>query len=212
MAASVERGMCSGWRGERASEHAGSRELLELESAPARIFRSARPEMRLCGPELLRPFNRTFSPPSLPPSWPHVAHPGLCGSCARRQFSTSAGRSRRTQIAVSNKVEFGHRVRLLTLSLRHVGEAWGLLAHCYVMTDELDHAYHAYQNALMLLSNPRDPNLWYGIGLLYDRYRSLDHALDAFRMVLEIAPDFERAEEVCFCIGIIYKERKEYNQ
>lgn len=92
------------------------------------------------------------------------------------------------------------------------GEAWAVLAHCYVMTDDLQKAYQAYQNALSHLPNPRDPNLWYGIGLLYDRYGSLDHALEAFLLVLSIAPDFERADEVCFCIGIIYKEQQNFEE
>lgn len=92
------------------------------------------------------------------------------------------------------------------------GEAWAVLAHCYVMTDDLQKAYQAYQSALSHLPNPRDPNLWYGIGLLYDRYGSLDNALEAFLAVLNISPDFERADEVCFCIGIIYKEQQNFEE
>lgn len=92
------------------------------------------------------------------------------------------------------------------------GEAWAVLAHCYVMTDDLQKAYQAYQSALNNLPNPRDPNLWYGIGLLYDRYGSLDNALEAFLAVLSISPDFERADEVCFCIGIIYKEQQKFDE
>ncbi|PXF42301.1 General transcriptional corepressor trfA [Gracilariopsis chorda] len=91
------------------------------------------------------------------------------------------------------------------------GEAWAVLAHCYVMTDELQKAYQAYKSALANLPNPRDPNLWYGIGLLYDRYGSLEHALEAFLAVLSLTPDFERADEVCFCIGIIYKEQQRFD-
>eukprot|EP00177_Eucheuma_denticulatum_P000169 GFKZ01000300.1.p1 GENE.GFKZ01000300.1~~GFKZ01000300.1.p1 ORF type:complete len:1478 (-),score=198.14 GFKZ01000300.1:489-4922(-) len=91
------------------------------------------------------------------------------------------------------------------------GEAWAVLAHCYVMTDDLQKAYQAYQSALRHLPNPRDPNLWYGIGLLYDRYGSLDNALEAFLAVLTISPEFERADEVCFCIGIIYKEQQKFD-
>ena len=50
----------------------------------------------------------------------------------------------------------------------------------------------------------------FGIGLLYDRYGWLNHALEAFKSVLDIAPDFERADEVCFCMGIIFKEQGDY--
>ena len=67
------------------------------------------------------------------------------------------------------------------------------------MQDDLQKAYAAYQQALYLLPNPKvtsiqlpyvlctltpstkeDPKLWYGIGILYDRYGALDHAEEAF--------------------------------
>ena len=78
--------------------------------------------------------------------------------------------------------------------------------HCYLMQDDLQKAYAAYQQALYLLPNPKvsiiplrytsnsnsildtqeDPKLWYGIGILYDRYGSLDHAEEAFASVLKM--------------------------
>ena len=55
------------------------------------------------------------------------------------------------------------------------------------MQDDLQKAYSAYQQALYLLPNPKeDPKLWYGIGILYDRYGSLDHAEEAFASVLQM--------------------------
>lgn len=71
------------------------------------------------------------------------------------------------------------------------------------MQDDLQKAYSAYQQALYLLPNPKvtlafsisppsshssqeDPKLWYGIGILYDRYGSLDHAEEAFASVLRM--------------------------
>jgi tetratricopeptide (TPR) repeat protein len=71
------------------------------------------------------------------------------------------------------------------------------------MQDDLQKAYSAYQQALYLLPNPKvfnpipsslhieypiqeDPKLWYGIGILYDRYGSLDHAEEAFSSVLRM--------------------------
>jgi len=67
------------------------------------------------------------------------------------------------------------------------GEVWSALGHCYLMQDDLQKAYSAYQQALYLLPNPKeDPKLWYGIGILYDRYGSLDHAEEAFASVLRM--------------------------
>ena len=74
------------------------------------------------------------------------------------------------------------------------------------MQDDLQKAYAAYQQALYFLPNPKvrsltrvpshaahtqlspkeDPKLWYGIGILYDRYGSLDHAEEAFSSVLKM--------------------------
>jgi general transcriptional corepressor CYC8 len=68
--------------------------------------------------------------------------------------------------------------------------------HCYLMMDNLQEAYTAYQQALYYLRDPKvspvavsnlvwlmldqEPKLWYGIGILYDRYGSLEHAEEAF--------------------------------
>ena len=35
------------------------------------------------------------------------------------------------------------------------GEIWGAVGHCYLMMDDLQNAYKAYQQALYLLPNPK---------------------------------------------------------
>ncbi|KAI1815704.1 hypothetical protein GGS20DRAFT_596628 [Poronia punctata] len=92
------------------------------------------------------------------------------------------------------------------------GEVWGSLGHCFLMMDDLQQAYAAYQNALINLPNPKEPKLWYGIGILYDRYGSLDHAEEAFSQVMQMQPDFEKANEIYFRLGIIYKQQAKYGQ
>ncbi|KAJ7630409.1 TPR-like protein [Roridomyces roridus] len=101
------------------------------------------------------------------------------------------------------------------------GEVWSALGHCYLMQDDLQKAYSAYQQALYLLPNPKeDPKLWYGIGILYDRYGSLDHAEEAFSSVLRMDKavwikckdlDFDKANEILFRLGIIYKQQSKYD-
>ncbi|KAG5221312.1 TPR protein [Salix suchowensis] len=81
--------------------------------------------------------------------------------------------------------------------------------------DDLQKAYSAYQQALYLLPNPKeDPKLWYGIGILYDRYGSLDHAEEAFSSVLRMDKDldFDKANEILFRLGIIYKQQGKYEE
>jgi len=92
------------------------------------------------------------------------------------------------------------------------GDIWSELGHCYLMTDELQMAYTAYQNALYHLKNPKDTKLWYGIGILYDRYGSFEHAEEAFTAVLKLAPQFEKAHEIFFRLGIIYKQQGKYKE
>lgn len=58
----------------------------------------------------------------------------------------------------------------------------------------------------------KEPKLWYGIGILYDRYGSLEHAEEAFSQVMRMQPDFEKANEIYFRLGIIYKQQQKYNQ
>ncbi|EIM83322.1 TPR-like protein [Stereum hirsutum FP-91666 SS1] len=94
------------------------------------------------------------------------------------------------------------------------GEIWSALGHCYLMQDDLQKAYSAYQQALYSLPNPKEnPKLWYGIGILYDRYGSLDNAEEAFASVLKmdkVLTDFDKSNEVLFRLGIIYKQQTKY--
>ncbi|KAI8934545.1 hypothetical protein NX059_008243 [Plenodomus lindquistii] len=92
------------------------------------------------------------------------------------------------------------------------GDVWGSLGHCYLMMDDLQQAYSAYQQALYHLSDPKEPKLWYGIGILYDRYGSLEHAEEAFSQVMRMEPTFEKANEIYFRLGIIYKQQQKFNQ
>ena len=101
--------------------------------------------------------------------------------------------------------------RILNLEANN-GEIWGALGHCYLMLDDLPKAYNSYQQALYYLPNPKEPKLWYGIGILYDRYGSLEHAEEAFSSVLKIDPKFEKANEIYFRLGVIYKQQGKYDQ
>jgi glucose repression mediator protein len=77
--------------------------------------------------------------------------------------------------------------------------------------------------------------LWYGIGILYDRYGSLEHAEEAFSSVIRMDPstshvvislaslgtvfetllchlDFDKSDEIFFRLGIIYKQQQKYEK
>lgn len=63
---------------------------------------------------------------------------------------------------------------------------WAALAHCSLLLDDLPRAFHAYQQALSYPGGARDPVLWFGVGVLYDRYGADEHALEAFAAVLRL--------------------------
>lgn len=94
---------------------------------------------------------------------------------------------------------------------RENGEVWGAMGHCYLMMDELEKAYAAYQQALCHLPNAKEPKLWYGIGILYDRCGNLEHAEETFSNVVRMNPDYEKANEIYFRLGIIYKQQGRYD-
>ena len=111
---------------------------------------------------------------------------------------------------------------------RSKGEVLGALGHCFLAASHqedgtpailarLQQSYNAYHRALDgAQGEEQDPDLWYGIGLLYDRYASLmlpsaerleceaaaSQALDA---VLRIEPKHERRDEVLFRLGLLFK-------
>jgi general transcriptional corepressor CYC8 len=66
--------------------------------------------------------------------------------------------------------------------------------------------------AVRALTGQQEPKLWYGIGILYDRYGSLEHAEEAFSQVMQMEPTFEKANEIYFRLGIIYKQQQKYTQ
>ncbi len=59
------------------------------------------------------------------------------------------------------KEDFGKAIdfyqRVLNISQEN-GEVWGSLGHCYLMMDDLQKAYTAYQQALYRLPNPKVSN------------------------------------------------------
>eukprot|EP00737_Agarophyton_chilense_P001507 gb/GEZJ01001695.1/.p1 GENE.gb/GEZJ01001695.1/~~gb/GEZJ01001695.1/.p1 ORF type:complete len:1356 (-),score=229.73 gb/GEZJ01001695.1/:1934-5689(-) len=79
------------------------------------------------------------------------------------------------------------------------------------MTDDLERAYMAYHTTLQRKPHQTDPNLWFGIGVLYDRLGMLDDALHAFHSVLTVTPHYQRADEVYYAIGLIHKEQHKYD-
>ncbi|PJF17593.1 putative transcriptional corepressor [Paramicrosporidium saccamoebae] len=94
---------------------------------------------------------------------------------------------------------------------------WASLAHCWLLLEDLPRAFQAYQQALGYPGGARDSTLWFGVGLLYDRYAANEHALEAFSAVLKLEAPKQRAvpsammREVYFRVGMLLRFRKNYD-
>jgi glucose repression mediator protein len=118
-----------------------------------------------------------------------------------------------------SKDQYGRAVEYYHRALNIEGdnyEIWGALGHCFLMMDDLQKAYAAYHQAIYHAKQQnktkQDPHLWYGIGILYERYGSLDNAEEAFTSVLKMDSSFEKSNEIYFRLGIIYKQQSKYDQ
>lgn len=49
-----------------------------------------------------------------------------------------------------------------------------------------------------------DPQLWYGIGILYEKFECFDHSISALLAVLRMSPNFYQKTEVLSRLGHIY--------
>ena len=114
------------------------------------------------------------------------------------------------------------------------GEVLGAIGHCYLtlsqraesspfILDCLGKCFDAYDEASTHLGANHDPNLWYGIGLLYERYGALmqpgkeqcecfSAAEEALRTVMHAAPHFEKRAEILYRLGMIYTHQKQPQQ
>lgn len=100
----------------------------------------------------------------------------------------------------------------LSMDPPHPGELQANLGHCYLMKDDVEAAFQSYQQALNHLPNPTDAKLWYGIGILYDRWACYENAEIAFTTALKHAKHhFDKTSEVCFRLGVIYKQLGQFD-
>lgn len=94
----------------------------------------------------------------------------------------------------------GNDARVVEYSQRYLaldesgaaGEVWQVIGQALLVIGHLPHAYSCYQQAIAKTTKKDDPELWYGIGILYDRYGSMEHAEEAFASVLKLDPSEQR--------------------
>jgi tetratricopeptide (TPR) repeat protein len=54
--------------------------------------------------------------------------------------------------------------------------------------------------------------LWYGIGILYEKFESYNHAISALIAVLKMSPNFYQKSEVLYKLGMIFAKTNQIQQ
>jgi general transcriptional corepressor CYC8 len=100
------------------------------------------------------------------------------------------------------------------------GEVWASIGHCALLLDDLARSFSAFQQALQILGSPKDPSIWFAIGLLYDRYGADELAREAFLITLRFEHELkktnsnvpsDRERELYYRLGLIYKNMKNWS-
>ena len=101
--------------------------------------------------------------------------------------------------------------RILSIDAQN-SDVLSSLAYCFLMQDDIQKAFSAYQQALYYAPNSKDPYLWYGLGILYERHGSDSQAEDFFISALRCDPNFEKKTEILYRLAVIYKNKKDFDK
>lgn len=91
-------------------------------------------------------------------------------------------------------------------------DAWSSVAFCFQMQDDFQKAFFAYQKALYYAPSSKDPNLWYGLGLLYERHGSDEQAEEFFINAVRCDAHYERVGEIFFRLGLLLRAKGKYDK
>lgn len=92
-------------------------------------------------------------------------------------------------------------------------ELWTGLGRCFLLLDDLPKSYQAFQQALIghqTCGTTPDGAFWYAIGMMYERYGSEEHALEAY-VAASRDPRKISLSEVYFRLGSLLRNRGRYD-
>jgi len=85
------------------------------------------------------------------------------------------------------------------------------LGHCFLILNNPPKAHEYYQKA-MLLKGTEDPELWYGIGLMYYKNSNYPYAEPSLLKVLSLDQSFCTKSSLHLKLGLIYKRLLMYSE
>lgn len=92
-------------------------------------------------------------------------------------------------------------------------DAWAGLGRCFLLLEDLPKSYQAFQQALVghqTCGTTPDGIFWYSIGMMYERYGSEDHALEAYVAASKDSAKLSQGE-LYFRLGILLRNRGKYD-
>lgn len=118
----------------------------------------------------------------------------------------------KTQGEYHKAIEYYHRA----LNVQGGAETWCDLGYCLLYTNQYGKAYSAFHHSLyrtrLSTEESFQSKIWYGIGVIYEKFALLDHAEDCFKTILSRDQGFPKASELYFRLGLIYKIKKKYDE
>ncbi|KAJ1339757.1 hypothetical protein BSLG_005663 [Batrachochytrium salamandrivorans] len=104
------------------------------------------------------------------------------------------------------------------------GEIWGALGHCYLMLDDLQKAYNAYQSALYHLPDPKANEIYFRLGIIYKQERKFDLSrrppsplteIDIWFQIIHLYEQQKEADpadaQTWYLLGRCYMAQQKYN-
>ncbi|CAG9315387.1 unnamed protein product [Blepharisma stoltei] len=91
-------------------------------------------------------------------------------------------------------------------------KSWISLGHCYYIIQDYKKCYAAYQKGMNTFKGRLDPQLWYGLGMLCQKFSYYDQAEMSFQESLKCDPDFEQKQNILLKLGILSKQALKYEE
>jgi len=86
-----------------------------------------------------------------------------------------------------------------------------MLGNLYLILEKYAKALEAYRKVIFLSGN-HNPHLWYGLGLLFYKFKQYERAETALRSILDLDSEFEHKIEVFAKLAEISKMRNDFRR
>lgn len=87
---------------------------------------------------------------------------------------------------------------------------WKILGHCYLLTGDFANTCYCYEQALERRAGKFDVDLWFAIGMCFDKFKKTRLAIDVFTRLLQSEALLgNKRKDVIFRLGVLHSEVNE---